>query len=148
VARSRDERPEYVVELEVAGVAVLTVRADSADEACAKAEAAVRPVDVIELAAVESARVAGSSRRPPRPASAAEPELVSRPLRQGSMAGRHDQAARRRATRGGRRRGCYVYIAAEQLAEAGIDPSGPAPWYRIWTARGRPRFVVNLYREP
>lgn len=62
--------------------------------------------------------------------------------------GRHDQAARRRGTRAGRRRGCYIYIPAEQLLEAGIDPNGPAPWYRIWVAKGRPRFVVNLYTEP
>ena len=31
----------------------------------------------------------------------------------------------------------------------GIDPNGPAPWYRTWeTSDGRPRLVVNLYHEP
>lgn len=61
--------------------------------------------------------------------------------------GRHDPAARRRATRGGRRKGCYVYIPAEQLAEAGIDPNGPAPYYRTWVGGNRPRVIVNLYEE-
>jgi hypothetical protein len=59
-----------------------------------------------------------------------------------------DTAARKRAKRSGRERGCWTYISAEQLEAAGIDPRGPAPFYRIWEARGRPRFVVNLYREP
>ena len=62
--------------------------------------------------------------------------------------GTHDPAARRKALRKGRERGCSVFISAEQLERAGIDPRGPAPYYRIWEARGRPRFVVNLYREP
>lgn len=62
--------------------------------------------------------------------------------------GRHDPALRRRATRGGRQRGCFVYIAAEQLAAVGIDPYDEPPWYRVWPAPGRPRLVVNLYREP
>jgi len=64
------------------------------------------------------------------------------------MAGQSDHARRRRATRGGRRRGCYVYISAELLAEAGFAADEPPPWFRIWAAKGRPRFVVNLYREP
>lgn len=32
--------------------------------------------------------------------------------------------------------------------EAGVELSEPAPYYRVWNAKGRPRFVVNLYREP
>ncbi len=64
------------------------------------------------------------------------------------MSGRTDVAARKRAKRGGRERGCWLYIPAEQLVECGLDPYGPAPWYRIWTDRGgRPRLMVNLYRE-
>ena len=62
--------------------------------------------------------------------------------------GRHDFAARRRATRGGRRKGCYVYIPAEQLARAGIDPDGPPPYYRTWVGGRRPRVLVNFYPEP
>lgn len=62
-----------------------------------------------------------------------------------------DQAARKRATRAGRRRGCYIYITAEDLTLAGIDPHGPTPYYRVWAARHSPntgRAVVSLYREP
>jgi hypothetical protein len=64
------------------------------------------------------------------------------------MSGRTDIGARKRATRSGRRKGCYIYIPWEQLQEAGFEPNEPAPWFRIWASRGRPRFVVNLYREP
>jgi hypothetical protein len=66
------------------------------------------------------------------------------------IAGRHDTAERRRATRGGREKGCRVYIAAEQLEAAGIDPNGPRPWYLIrpGTKEKRGRFIVTLYREP
>jgi hypothetical protein len=60
--------------------------------------------------------------------------------------GRHDTAERKRATRAGRRRGCYIYIVAEDLERAGIDPRGETPWYRVWAGE-RGRFVVTLYRE-
>ena len=62
------------------------------------------------------------------------------------MSGRTDTAALKQAQRRGRERGCWVYIPAEQLETAGIDPYGPVPRYRIWEAPGRPRFVVNLYK--
>jgi hypothetical protein len=62
------------------------------------------------------------------------------------MTGRHDTAARRRAKRSGRERGCWAYIAAEQLQAAGIDPGGPLPWYRVvGIGKGRSRFVVQLF---
>ena len=39
-----------------------------------------------------------------------------------------------------------MYIPAEELAKAGIDPNGPAPFYRTWgTSRGG--VMVRLYRE-
>jgi len=60
--------------------------------------------------------------------------------------GRHDPQQRRKATRGGRQKGCYVYIAAEQLERGGYDPSGPAPWYTI-SGGERGRYVVTLYTE-
>ena len=60
--------------------------------------------------------------------------------------GRHDPAARRQAQRKSRERGCWVYLSAEALVRAGIDPSGPAPFYRTWSGR-RGRFVVTLYGE-
>jgi hypothetical protein len=62
------------------------------------------------------------------------------------MAGSSDLAARKRATRAGRRRGCYIYIPAELLEKAGFDPHGPTPWYRIYGGE-RGRYVVTLYRE-
>lgn len=63
-------------------------------------------------------------------------------------AGRYDAALRRRAKRAGRERGCWIYIAAEELERAGIDPHGPAPWYRVTGTQTRgARAMVNLYRE-
>ena len=65
------------------------------------------------------------------------------------MAGRtHDPAARRRAQRRGRETGCWVYLAGEQLQRIGFRPGEPPPYYRTWeSADGRPRVIVNLYRE-
>lgn len=63
-----------------------------------------------------------------------------------AAAGKYDHAARRRSQRRGRERGCSVYIPAEELAKAGIDPDGPAPFYRTWgTSRGG--VMVRLYKE-
>lgn len=62
-------------------------------------------------------------------------------------AGRYDAGLRRRATRGGRDKGCRVYIAAEELSKAGFDPSDPAPYYRVWGS-SRGGLFVRLYREP
>ncbi len=61
--------------------------------------------------------------------------------------GKHDSAARRKSKRAGRERGCWLYVPAEYLMAAGIDPLGPPPYYRVWAAP-RGRFVVVLYREP
>lgn len=59
--------------------------------------------------------------------------------------GRYDPARRRRAKRTGRERGCWLYVPAEELERAGIDPTGPPPWYRVW---GRSRSVlVGLYAD-
>jgi hypothetical protein len=60
--------------------------------------------------------------------------------------GRYDSAARRRAARRPRERGCSVYIPAEELVAAGIDPTGPVPFYRVW-GRSRGTVLVRLYRE-
>lgn len=67
------------------------------------------------------------------------------------MAGRmHDPGLRRKAQRRGRERGCWVYIAAEQLAEAGVNPADDVPFYKIAPGRRerRGRFIVTLYKEP
>jgi hypothetical protein len=63
------------------------------------------------------------------------------------MAGVADVAARKKAQRRGRERGCWVYIAGEQLEAMGIEPGDPPPEYRIWGAEGRPRAVVSLYPQ-
>jgi hypothetical protein len=61
-------------------------------------------------------------------------------------AGRSDTAARKRAQRHGRERGCRVNITADELEAAGIDPAGPVPWYRVvGIGKGRARFVVQLF---
>ena len=66
------------------------------------------------------------------------------------MAGRHDQAARRRAKRSARERGCWTYIPAEVLVSLGLDPDQPAPFYRTWPGpkRKSPSVIVQLYTEP
>lgn len=48
----------------------------------------------------------------------------------------YDYARRRRATRTGRQKGCYIYVPADELVKAGIDPDGPPPEYRLWGTRG------------
>lgn len=60
---------------------------------------------------------------------------------------RHDPGQRRKAQRHGRERGCWVYIPAERLAEAGFAAGSPAPHYRLWGGR-RGSLLVTLYREP
>jgi hypothetical protein len=57
-----------------------------------------------------------------------------------------DPAARRKAQRSGREKGCWVYIPAEKLGEAGFVAGSPAPHYRLWGGR-RGRLVVTLYPE-
>lgn len=59
----------------------------------------------------------------------------------------HDPGQRRQATRSARQRGCYIYIPAEILQAAGVDISGPAPYYRTWASRGG-SVLLRLYREP
>lgn len=61
--------------------------------------------------------------------------------------GRYDPAMRRQSIRKGREKGCSVYIAAEALLHAGVDPNGPAPYYRVWAGQ-RGRFIVTLYHNP
>lgn len=59
--------------------------------------------------------------------------------------GRFDPGVRRRAQRAGRERGCWVYIAASELRQAGYDPDGQPPWYRTW-GQARGSVFVRLYR--
>jgi hypothetical protein len=58
----------------------------------------------------------------------------------------YDPAERRKATRAGRQRGCSIYIPADDLRAAGINPDEPTPHYRIWpSARGS--LLIRLYKE-
>lgn len=57
----------------------------------------------------------------------------------------YDAGMRRRATRRGRMRGCYVYIPAEELTKAGIDPADDPPWYRAWGSKSGGVFL-RLYK--
>lgn len=77
-------------------------------------------------------------------AKAAPPE--SAPARKVKQ-GRHDSAARRKGLRTKGQRGCSIYIPAEELLKAGVDPwAEEPPYYRIW-AGPRGRVVIQLYRE-
>lgn len=60
--------------------------------------------------------------------------------------GRYDSARRRRSLRRGRERGCSVYISAEELLKAGIDPKAAPPFYRVW-AGNRGGVTVQFYKE-
>jgi hypothetical protein len=62
--------------------------------------------------------------------------------------GRHDTGLRRKATRTGRQRGCLVYIAAEELLLAGIDPYADPPHYRVYPKRGLKRAAISFWAEP
>jgi hypothetical protein len=59
---------------------------------------------------------------------------------------RHDPARRRRSTRAGRQKGCFIYIPAQVLQDARIDPEGPTPYYRTWPSKGG-SVLVRLYRD-
>lgn len=62
-------------------------------------------------------------------------------------AGRYDAMARRQGTRTQRERGCWVYIPAEELLKAGIDPHDQPPFCRTWGSK-RGSVLVRLYRQP
>jgi hypothetical protein len=59
--------------------------------------------------------------------------------------GRYDAMQRRQCKRTGREKGCWLYIPAEELQEAGIDPDGPPPFYRTWGAK-RGSLLARLYK--
>ena len=62
------------------------------------------------------------------------------------VAGRYDAHARRQSRRSGREKGVWIYVPAEELQAAGIDPNGPAPFYRTW-AGTRGGLRARFYRE-
>ncbi len=66
-------------------------------------------------------------------------------------AGRYDSAERRKSQRAGRQRGCFVYIPAEALVDAGFNPADDPPYYRTTgyqRSRNAGSVIVSLYREP
>lgn len=60
--------------------------------------------------------------------------------------GKYDAGKRRRAVRAARQRGVSIYIPADELRKAGIDPDGPRPWYRVWGSKSG-GFFGRLYRS-
>lgn len=88
---------------------------------------------------------AAEAERWPAQASAEPPAEPPPARRSTEAAGGHDRQARKQATRKQRERGATVYLKAEELLKAGIDPEGPPPFYRVWGAP-RGRVVIQLYR--
>lgn len=58
--------------------------------------------------------------------------------------GRYDPAERRKAKRSGREKGCWLFVAQEELAKTGFPLDAPPPHYRVWGA-SRGRIVIQLY---
>lgn len=58
----------------------------------------------------------------------------------------YDSNARRKSTRKQREKGCWLYVPADELRKAGIDPDGPPPLYRVWGSAGG-GLRARLYRE-
>lgn len=56
-----------------------------------------------------------------------------------------DPAVRRQSVRRGRERGCWVYIPAAHLIDAGLSPADPPPFYKTWPGQSSAR--VRFYRE-
>lgn len=79
--------------------------------------------------------------------AAARASAFAAAVRPQPASGQYDPAARRRAVRRGRERGCWVYIPKSVLAESGM-PIDPVPWYRTRPYRDRSAVVVSFYREP
>lgn len=57
-----------------------------------------------------------------------------------------DPGLRRKAQRKGRERGCWIYLSAETLKAAGIDPGAPSPHYRTWAGKGG-SVLLRLYAD-
>jgi len=60
--------------------------------------------------------------------------------------GQYDPAARKRAVRKGREKGCWVFIPASELEGTGVrPPDGGPPWYRVWHRKRA--ILVQLYAD-
>lgn len=62
---------------------------------------------------------------------------------------RYDRARRKRAVRRGNERGAWIFVPAAELVKAGVDPHGPAPYYRVWgSSRKDGGGTFRFYSEP
>lgn len=62
----------------------------------------------------------------------------------------YDRARWKQGVRKGRERGCWVYIARDELESAGIPTDAPPPWYKLSGAQSRKsshRVIVSLKPE-
>lgn len=57
----------------------------------------------------------------------------------------HDEAIRRRSTRKGKERGCWLYVPAETLEKIGRNDPEP-PDYRMWVGRSG-SLCVTFYQH-
>lgn len=76
-------------------------------------------------------------------AQVADAQSPSKPV---TPSNSYDSAKRRRSKRAGRERGCWLYVPADELVKAKIDPSDPPPFYRVWGS-SRGGLFVRLYKE-
>ena len=77
--------------------------------------------------------------------------FAATPQARDSRPGRYDPAERKRGVRRGRERGCWVYIAADELVAAGFNPADLPPYYRVHgyqRSANAGSVIVSLYREP
>lgn len=68
------------------------------------------------------------------------------PSNASASSGGYDPRRRRRSTREGRERGCWVYIPAAELEKAGVPLDTPPPEYRVWGGT-RGGVLVRLYER-
>jgi hypothetical protein len=59
---------------------------------------------------------------------------------------RYDPGERRKSTRKQREKGVTINLPAVVLAEAGIDPNGPPPEYKLW-ATSKGGVMIRLYTQ-
>lgn len=63
----------------------------------------------------------------------------------------YDQAERKQGKRSGREKGCWTYLPASVLVDAGLNPDDDPPFYRtvgFQRSRNGHTVIVSLYREP
>ena len=76
------------------------------------------------------------------PVASSPRQSIDRPIQRS----KYDRTLRRRSYRGRRERGVWVYIAAEELARAGVSVFDDPPDYRVWGGR-RGGLFLRLYKR-